>query len=99
MDLLLSEHVTKAKLAFSCPQVRSWTWQKILCKKQEEKKLTNVDDLSKHSRFSGFQELGTETNIRVKSGGFHVDMGDLFRYLEQHHSAYMFEEYFGVGGR
>lgn len=80
-------------------KVRSWNWQKILCKKREEVEITPEQDLSKLRRFSLFEELGSENNIRVKGGGFHVDMGDVFRYLENHESGYVFKEYFGINGR
>ncbi|KAG7167025.1 RWD domain-containing protein 2A-like [Homarus americanus] len=80
-------------------KVRSWNWQKILCKKHEDMEITAEQDLSKLRRFSTFEELGSENNIRVKSSGFHVDMGDVFRYLENHESGYVFKEYFGINGR
>ncbi|XP_069950595.1 RWD domain-containing protein 2A isoform X1 [Cherax quadricarinatus] len=80
-------------------KVRSWNWQKILCKKLEENELKAEEDISKYRRFSVFEELGSENNIRVKSGGFHVDMGDVFKYLENHESGYVFKEYFGISGR
>nr|XP_045621658.1 RWD domain-containing protein 2A-like isoform X2 [Procambarus clarkii] len=80
-------------------KVRSWNWQKILCKKREEKEMTAEEDVSKCRRFSTFEELGSDNNIRVKSSGFHVDMGDVFRYLENHESGYVFKEYFGISGR
>uniref|UniRef100_A0A6A7G6W0 RWD domain-containing protein 2A n=1 Tax=Hirondellea gigas TaxID=1518452 RepID=A0A6A7G6W0_9CRUS len=81
--------------------VRSWNWQKILCKRQETKALKNdeLSDISSLRRFGKFKELGTADDIRVKSGGFHVDMGDLYRYLKKNSSEYMFKEYFGVEGK
>lgn len=79
--------------------VRSWNWQKISCKRQETKPLSVDRSLSSHRRFDRFQELGTGDDIRVKGGGYHVDMGDLYRFLKKHASEYMFKEYFGVEGR
>ena len=62
--------------------MRSWQWQKILCKKQEAAQETSELGLEGFRRFGKFRELGSgEGDIRVKAGGFHVDMGDLFRYL------------------
>ncbi|KAK7068386.1 RWD domain-containing protein 2B [Halocaridina rubra] len=80
-------------------RVRSWNWQKILIKNREITNIGSDGDLTKLRRFPGFDELGSESNIRVKSGGHHVDMGDVFRYLEKHESGYVFKEYFGVNGR
>lgn len=80
-------------------RVRSWNWQKILIKNREVTNVAPDEDISKLRRFPGFDELGSETNIRVKSGGFHVDMGDVYRYLESHESGYVFKEYFGVSGK
>ncbi|KAL7643335.1 UNVERIFIED_CONTAM: hypothetical protein RMT77_006627 [Armadillidium vulgare] len=79
--------------------VRSWNWQKILCKKHEENKVNLHEDIQTLRRFEKFRELGPDSNIRIKGSGFHVDMGDLFRYLEEHESGYMFEEFFGVSGK
>lgn len=50
-------------------------------------------------RFNHFEELGSENNIRVKNGGFHVNMGDVLRYLEDHECGYVFKDYFGISGR
>lgn len=80
-------------------KVRSWNWQKILVKSREIVDVTKGQDIDKLRRFPTFEELGSENNIRVKNGGFHVDMGDVFRYLENHESGYVFKEYFGVSGR
>ncbi|XP_064121004.1 RWD domain-containing protein 2A-like [Macrobrachium nipponense] len=80
-------------------RVRSWNWQKILIKNREVTKLEANEELSTHRRFTGFEELGSESDIRVKSGGFHVDMGDVYRYLEKHDSGYIFKDYFGVDGK
>ncbi|XP_063889887.1 RWD domain-containing protein 2A-like [Scylla paramamosain] len=80
-------------------KVRSWNWQKILCKKREEVNISSDQDLSALRRFSTFEELGSENNIRVKNGGFHVNMGDVFRYLEEHECGYVFKDYFGISGR
>lgn len=80
-------------------KVRSWNWQKILCKKSEEATIPADQDLSTLRRFSHFEELGSENNIRVKNGGFHVNMGDVLRYLEDHECGYVFKDYFGISGR
>lgn len=79
-------------------RVRSWNWQKILCKNKETEDIIGETDLKILRRFIGFEELGSDNDIRIKSDGKHVDMGDVFRYLEKHQSGYMFKEYFGVDG-
>ena len=68
-----------------------------MCKKREEEIIKK--DISKLKRFPDFEELGTENNIRVKSNGYHVDMGDVNKYLVDHKSGYMFQEYFGFPGK
>ncbi|KAK4316794.1 hypothetical protein Pmani_012052 [Petrolisthes manimaculis] len=81
-------------------KVRSWNWQKILVKKREEEDHPGSShDLATFRRFPTFQELGTDNSIRVKSGGTHVNMGDVFRYLDEHGCGYVFRDYFGINGR
>ncbi|XP_076062335.1 RWD domain-containing protein 2B isoform X2 [Oratosquilla oratoria] len=80
-------------------RVRTWNWQKILCKQREVEEIDSQTNLSTHRRFTGFEELSSENNIRIKSNGHHVDMGDVFRYLDQHQCGYVFKEYFGVSGK
>ena len=68
-----------------------------MCKRLETEAMENRE-LKQFRRFSTYQELGSGEEIRVKAGGFHVDMGDLYKYLKKHNSEYMFKEYFGVEG-
>ncbi|CAL4125277.1 unnamed protein product, partial [Meganyctiphanes norvegica] len=79
-------------------RVRTWNWQKIVCKNRETEDINIETDLEPLRRFKGFEELGSDNDIRIKSDGRHVEMGDVFRYLEKHQCGYMFKEYFGIDG-
>ena len=65
----------------------------------EEEHIDLQDKGKKVNRFEDFRELGSSDNIRIKSSGFHVDMGDLYQFLTDKQSGYMFEEFFGVAGK
>ncbi|PSN57282.1 hypothetical protein C0J52_02565 [Blattella germanica] len=78
-------------------KVRCMNWKKIMCKKKEVINLNSstVDSLRK---FPTFQEISFECG-KSKSMEYHMDMGELYRYLAEHNCSYVFKDYFGVDGK
>jgi len=72
--------------------VKHWNWKKINVKIQEEEQIET--DVDSHRRFGTFQEIGTVKN--PDSRNYHMDLGEFYKFLESHQSAYMFKELFGV---
>lgn len=67
-------------------KIRSMNWKKIMLKKKE-------DCLERC--FSSFEE----TSFNKCKDERHMDMGEFFKYLENHNCGYIFKEYFGVDGK
>lgn len=65
-------------------------WKKIFCKVTEEDKEGEGESFLKFDKFEEviFQNSGVKCN--------HMDMGELFKYLEDHQVGYVFKEIFGV---
>lgn len=61
-------------------------WKKIMLKKKE-------DCLAR--AFHNFEE----TSFNKCKDERHMDMGEFFKYLENHNCGYIFREYFGVDGK
>lgn len=66
--------------------IRSMTWQKIMCKVTED---------AKSRRFQTFQEVPFQTH---GSRSNHSDLGELYKYLQQHQLEFIFKELFGIEG-
>lgn len=69
------------------------TWKKIFCKVIEEDKEEEEGKFLKFDKFEEvvFQNSGSKFN--------HMDMGELFKYLEDRHLGYIFKELFGVDAK
>ncbi|KAJ9601056.1 hypothetical protein L9F63_000791 [Diploptera punctata] len=78
-------------------KVKCMNWKKIMCKKKE---ITNINSNSIDSlrKFPTFQEISFDCG-KSKSMEYHMDMGELYRYLAEHNCSYVFKDYFGVDGR
>ena len=70
--------------------VRHWNWKKINVKIQED---SDTEDVDGERLFTKFEEVGV-----VKNSGrdYHMDMGEFFKYLENHQCAWAFKELFGI---
>lgn len=79
-------------------QVKSMNWKRIVCKKLETEKTKSKEELASLRKFSSFEEISFESG-KNKSREFHMDMGELFRYLQEHKCEDIFREYFGISGR
>lgn len=76
-------------------KVKSMPWKKIICRKQENVPTGGVA-IDKLRKFVGFKEVAFQSqNLTSK----HMNMGDLYKFLDQHGCAYAFKEYFGVDGK
>ncbi|KAK3915534.1 RWD domain-containing protein 2B [Frankliniella fusca] len=67
-------------------KIRSMNWKKIMLKKKEE---------CTERCFTTFEE----TSFNKCKDERHMDMGEFFKYLENHNCGYIFKEYFGVDGK
>lgn len=74
-------------------RVRAMNWKKIMIRKNETIALNPKQSLN---RFATFEEISFKNNRGTEH---HMDMGEFFKYLEQHQCAYVFMDYFGVSGR
>lgn len=67
--------------------IKSMNWKKIVCKVTED---------CNDRKFGEFREVSFPTHgVR----GNHMDMSELFRYLETHNCGYIFKHLFGVDNR
>jgi hypothetical protein len=73
-------------------------WQRIQCKKIESLKTKSRDELDSVRKFSTFEEISFATG-KNKTLERHMDMGQFFRYLQEHKCEDVFREYFGCSGR
>lgn len=75
-------------------------WKKIICKKKEVERLNNLINLEVLRKFKNFQEITFESaKNKSRDHPTHIDMGELYRYLDEHNCSYVFQDYFGVSGR
>ncbi|CAH0382980.1 unnamed protein product [Bemisia tabaci] len=80
--------------------IRNMTWQRIMCKKVEEEVIGSWQDLDSHRKFGKFQEVSfVNENATSKDQGKHMNMGDFYRYLQEHDCGEVFKDYFGIDGR
>lgn len=68
-------------------------WKKIFCKVVEEDQLEEGRAFLKFEKFEEvvFQNSGVKFN--------HMDMGELFRFLEERSLGYIFKDLFGVDAK
>lgn len=74
------------RINFVTFQIRNMNWKKIMLKKREECLERSFPDFEEKS----FNKMKDER---------HMDMGEFFKYLENHNCGYIFKEYFGVDGK
>ncbi|KAJ1529729.1 hypothetical protein ONE63_006482 [Megalurothrips usitatus] len=67
-------------------KIRSMNWKKIMLKKKE---------ICSERAFSNFEEK----SFNKCKDERHMDMGEFFKYLENHNCGYILKEYFGVDGK
>ncbi|XP_041128288.1 RWD domain-containing protein 2B [Polyodon spathula] len=82
-------------------RLRRLTWQRILIRHREDIPLdnscANIDaELEKQRRFTGFEE--TIFDIRGNRGN-HMDLGQLYHFLNEKGCGDVFQLYFGIEGR
>lgn len=82
-------------------RLRQLTWQRILIRHREDIPLdnnsVNIDaELEKQRRFTGFEE--TIFDIRGNRGN-HMDLGQLYHFLNEKGCGDVFQLYFGIEGR
>ncbi|XP_044727980.1 RWD domain-containing protein 2A isoform X2 [Chrysoperla carnea] len=77
-------------------KIKSMAWKKIICRKCEKIPVKEGEDFNKLRKFDSFKEIAFQSqNLTSK----HMDMGELYKYLEEHDCAYAFKEYFGLDGK
>ncbi|KAF2893084.1 hypothetical protein ILUMI_13088 [Ignelater luminosus] len=69
--------------------IKSMNWKRIFCKISEECK----EDKDLFLKFDNFEEKVFQ-NSSIKCN--HMDMGELFKFLEDHKCGYVFKDLFGV---
>ncbi|KAF4523106.1 hypothetical protein B566_EDAN003120 [Ephemera danica] len=79
-------------------RVKCMNWKRIMCKKKETIPVTTEEEISSLRKFGPLKEISFESG-KTKSRDCHMDMGELYRYLQEHQCAAVFKEYFGVNGR
>ncbi|XP_043219175.1 RWD domain-containing protein 2B-like isoform X2 [Amphibalanus amphitrite] len=80
-------------------RVKAWNWKRIMLKKQEEIPLADGATHDSLRLFSVFEELNFLPAVRSGANEHRMDMGRFFQFLEEHHCAQVFKDYFGVSGR
>ena len=73
--------------------VRSWNWQRLSVKVQED---FTTEDLDSNRLFGKFEEIGVVKNTERSN---HMDMGEFQRYLESHNCQWIFKELFSIKER
>lgn len=72
-------------------------WKKIMCKRKDTSPVDECS-LEKFRKFTGFKEISFE-NTSSKSHEYHMDFGELYKYLLDHNCEYVFKDYFGLNGK
>ena len=73
--------------------VRSWNWQRLSVKVQEDFTTENLDS---NRLFGKFEEIGVVKNTERSN---HMDMGEFQKYLESHNCQWIFKELFSIKDR
>lgn len=76
-------------------RIKHMNWKKIMLKKRE---VCSKDKSEVQHFFSDFQEIAF-TPHHGRGREYHMDMGEFFRYLDDHNCSYVFKDYFGVDGK
>lgn len=77
--------------------IKKMNWKKIGLKKEETYSLDN-SNCDSMRRFDDFKEI----SFQVRQGPareYHMNMGEFFKYLEEHECGYIFQEIFGMEGK
>lgn len=77
--------------------IRRWQWKKLTMKEKEDQDITDksINELRKFSNYE-------EKNFDAKAGkgrAIHMDLGMLYKYLEEKGCGHIFSLYFGVDGK
>lgn len=78
-------------------RLRRLNWKRLAIKEKEETDIGD-DKLTNYRKFDNFEEKVFD----VKGGKgreYHMDLGMLYEFLEQHKSGHIFQMYFGVEGK
>ncbi|KAH3841102.1 RWD domain-containing protein 2B-like isoform X2 [Dreissena polymorpha] len=78
-------------------RLRRLNWKKIAVKEKEVQDIGD-DDINKYRKFHCFEEKVFDAR-GGKGREYHMDLGKLYEFLEQHQSGHIFHTYFGVEGR
>ncbi|XP_067125208.1 RWD domain-containing protein 2A [Centruroides vittatus] len=76
-------------------KIKHMNWKKIILKKKEILELDSKNNLRK---FGTFEEISFQPR-KGPGREYHMDMGEFFHFLEEHHCGYVFRDYFGIDGR
>lgn len=87
-------HISISPIAF---RVRRLTWKRILIRHREDVSLEGGGhaDIQKQRKFSTLEEKCFDAH---GARGNHMDLGQLYRFLEEKGCADIFQMYFGVEG-
>lgn len=69
-----------------------------MCKKKEEVPITDSKNIDSFRKFISFQEISFDGG-KNKGRECHMNMGEFYRYLNEHDCGYVFKDYFGVDGK
>lgn len=73
--------------------VKAMNWKKIAMKKVEDFPIGSEFE----RKFSNFEEISF--HVANRGSDHHMDMGEFYRYLNDHDCSYVFVDYFGISGR
>ncbi|XP_071949816.1 RWD domain-containing protein 2B-like [Antedon mediterranea] len=80
-------------------RLRRLNWKKISCKHREDVPLEN-GKIAELRKFTGFEEKAFKPHGMEKGGrDYHMDLGMLFKFLEEHDCAEVFKILLGVDGK
>ncbi|KAJ7990072.1 hypothetical protein DPEC_G00296500 [Dallia pectoralis] len=79
-------------------RVKVLTWKKILIRHREDVNMKEgcLDELDSLRRFTGFEEVVFDPHGNRRN---HMDLGQLYQYLNQRGCGEVFQLYFGIEGR
>ena len=78
-------------------RLRRLNWKRLAIKEKDDIDIGN-EDISKFRKFSNFEEKVFDVR-GGKGREYHMDLGMLYTFLEQHGFGHIFQTYFGVDGK
>ena len=75
--------------------IKQWNWKQINVKFQEDHHDEGIsqENMENFRKFDKFEEIGF---VKGDTRDYHMDMGEFFKYLQNHNCEYMFKELFGI---